>query len=114
MTGAGTAAFVEARETGEQLAAVPARVDGPCLVNIVAAGRTPPLTITRAAELGYRLAIFPVLMLAAVIAAGDAALRGLAETGDHPDGVPVMPVAEIFARAGAGGWDELRRRYEAG
>ncbi len=107
-------AFVEAPETDEQLAAVPRRVSGPCLVNIIAAGRSPALSVGRAAELGYRLAIVPVLMLAAVIAAGDAALRGLAETGDHPEGVPVMPVQEIFARAGAGGWDELRRRYDAG
>ena len=104
-------AFVEAPQTLEEVAEVPRRVDGPCLLNVVAAGKTPDVRLERAAELGYRLAIVPVLLLAAVLAAGDAALAGLAATGAHPESVPVMPVHEIFARAGAGGWDEVRARY---
>jgi 2-methylisocitrate lyase-like PEP mutase family enzyme len=104
-------AFVEAVQTLEEVAEVPRRVHGPCLLNVVAAGKTPDVGLERAAELGYRLAIVPVLLLAAVLAAGDAALAGLKETGAHPDSVPVMPVAEIFARAGAGAWDEVRARY---
>jgi 2-methylisocitrate lyase-like PEP mutase family enzyme len=104
-------AFVEAPQTLDEVAEVPQRVNGPCLLNVVAAGKTPDVGLERAAELGYRVAIVPVLLLAAVLAAGDAALAGLANTGGHPDGVPVMPVEQIFERAGAGGWDELRARY---
>jgi 2-methylisocitrate lyase-like PEP mutase family enzyme len=104
-------AFVEAPQTLDEVAEVPRRVEGPCLLNVVAAGKTPDVGLDRAAELGYRLAIVPVLLLAAVLAAGDAALAGLAETGVHPAGVPVIPVDEIFARAGAGRWDEVRARY---
>jgi 2-methylisocitrate lyase-like PEP mutase family enzyme len=107
-------AFVEAPQTLEQLEAIPRLVNGPCLLNIVAAGKTPEVSIERAAELGFRLAIVPVLLLAAVLAAGDAALAGLRQTGRHPDGVPATPVADIFARAGAGEWDEVRSRYDAG
>ena len=66
-----------------------------------------------AAELGYKLAIVPVLLLAAVLAAGDAALAGLAATGRHPDGVPVIGVEELFRRVGAGRWDDVRARYGA-
>jgi 2-methylisocitrate lyase-like PEP mutase family enzyme len=104
-------AFVEAPQTLEELAEIPRRVDGPCLLNVVAGGKTPDVALSRAAALGYRLAIVPVLLLAAVLAAGDAALSELAATGEHPASVPVTPVAEIFRRAGSAPWDELRARY---
>src|SRR5215207_6451041 len=90
-------AFIEAPQTLEQVAEVPRRVQGPCLLNVVAGGKTPNVGLDRAAELGYRLAIVPVLLLAAVLAAGDAALTELAATGEHPASVPVMPVDRIFA-----------------
>ena len=84
-------AFVEAPRTLEEVAEVPRRVEGPCLLNVVAAGKTPDVGLERAAELGYRVAIVPVLLLAAVLAAGDAALAGLAgpagtrqRAGDRP------------------------------
>jgi 2-methylisocitrate lyase-like PEP mutase family enzyme len=104
-------AFVEAPETLEEVAAVPDLVDGPCLLNLVAGGRTPPVTLADAQRMGYRVAIVPVLLLGAVLAAGDAALAGLREAGEHPPGVPATPVAEIFRRAGAPAWDEVRERY---
>jgi 2-methylisocitrate lyase-like PEP mutase family enzyme len=104
-------AFVEAPQTLEELADVPRRVEGPCLLNVVAGGRTPDISLAHAAQLGYRLAIVPVLVLAAVLAAGDAALAGLVATGRHPDGVPVIAPEEIFQRVGAGRWDDVRARY---
>jgi 2-methylisocitrate lyase-like PEP mutase family enzyme len=106
-------AFVEAPQTIEELAEIPHRVEGPCLLNIVAGGRTPDVSLQEAADLGYRLVIVPVLLLAAVLAAGDAALEGLASTGRHPHGVPVIGVEQIFRRAGAEPWDEVRARYDA-
>ena len=104
-------AFVEAPQTLDELADVPRRVEGPCLLNVVAGGKTPEVSLAQAAELGYRLAIVPVLLLAALLAAGDAALAGLAATGRHPDGVPVIGVEQIFQRVGAGRWDDVRARY---
>jgi 2-methylisocitrate lyase-like PEP mutase family enzyme len=104
-------AFVEAPQTLEELAEVPRRVDGPCLLNVVAAGKTPDIPLAQAAELGFRLAIVPVLLLAAAMSAGDAALAGLAATGRHPEGVPVIGVEELFRRAGAPAWDDVRARY---
>ena len=106
-------AFVEAPQTLEELAEIPRRVEGPCLLNIVAGGRTPDVSLQEAAELDYRLVIVPVLLLAAVLAAADAALGGLAATGRHPDAVPVIGVEQIFKRAGAERWDSVRARYDA-
>jgi 2-methylisocitrate lyase-like PEP mutase family enzyme len=107
-------AFVEAPQTLEDVAAVPARVEGPCLLNVVAAGKTPAVGLRRAAGMGYRLAIVPVLLVNAVLAAADAALAELHATGEYPASLPVLPVAEIFRRAGADGWDAVRGRYGAG
>ena len=104
-------AFVEAPQTLEELADVPRHVEGPCLLNVVAGGKTPDISLPDAADLGYRVAIVPVLVLAAVLAAGDAALAGLAATGRHPDTVPVIGPAQIFQRVGAARWDDVRAHY---
>src|SRR5262249_5617862 len=56
-------AFVEAPQTMEELAAIPRRVTGPCLLNVVRGGKTPEIDLRRAQEMGYRLAIVPGLLL---------------------------------------------------
>jgi 2-methylisocitrate lyase-like PEP mutase family enzyme len=104
-------AFVEAPQTLEEVEAVPRLVEGPCLLNVVAGGKTPDVGLERAGELGYRLAIVPVLLLAAFLHAGDGALAALRATGEHPPQVPVTPVAEIFRRAGSEPWDLVRDRH---
>jgi 2-methylisocitrate lyase-like PEP mutase family enzyme len=104
-------AFVEAPETLDEVAAVPRLVRGPCVLNVVAGGRTPDVGLDRAAELGYRMAIVPVLLMAAFLHAGDDALGTLRSSGAHPAQVPVIPVTEIFRRAGSQPWDDVRERY---
>ena len=104
-------AFVEAPQTLEDVAAVPRLVEGPCLLNVVASGKTPDVTLGEAAVMGFRLAIVPVLLVNAVLSACDAALAELRATGAHPAGLEPLPVHEIFARAGAREWDEIRSRY---
>ena len=42
-------AFVEAPQTMEELAAVPQRVAGPCLLNVVRGGKTPEIDLRRGA-----------------------------------------------------------------
>src|SRR5919205_1693874 len=104
-------AFVEAPQTLDDVAAVPRLVEGPCLLNVVASGKTPDVTLAEAAVMGFRLAIVPVLLVNAVLSACDAALAELRATGAHPTGLQPLPVHEIFARAGAREWDEARSRY---
>ena len=41
-------AFVEAPQTMEELAAVPKRVAGPCLLNVVRGGKTPEIDLRQA------------------------------------------------------------------
>ena len=105
-------AFVEATQTLEEVAAVPRRVHGPCLLNVVPGGRTPIFDLREAEAMGYKLAILPGLMLKAAIEAGDAALAELKATHTAP--AVSGTVAQTFRRFGADEWDALRQRFNAG
>ena len=105
-------AFVEATQTVEEAAAVPQRVKGPCLLNVVPGGRTPVYDLRQAEEMGYKLAILPGLMLKAAIEAGDAALIELKKT--RVAAASSTSVAQTFRRFGADEWDALRSRFNAG
>jgi 2-methylisocitrate lyase-like PEP mutase family enzyme len=104
-------AFVEAPQTLEEIAAVPKRVNGPCLLNVVWGGKTPMLDLREAAALGFRLAIVPGLLLKATIGACDDALTALKATHAHPTPHGAMTVRDAFNRVGAREWDALRTRF---
>ncbi len=108
--GAGMA-FVEAMQTTEELAMVPQRVKGPCLLNVVPGGKTPLITLPEAQALGYRVAILPVLLLDAVMAAADQALRTVKESGASPSTPEGATVMDTFRRFGADEWNALRERF---
>ena len=102
--------FLEATQTLEEVAAVPRLVNGPCLLNIVAGGKTPMLPTGDAQAMGYRLAIVPALMFKAVVEACDDALAALKTTQLSPPGRDVK-IHELFRRFGADEWDALRDRF---
>ena len=104
-------AFVEAIPTLDELAEVPRRVQGPCLLNVVRGGKTPELNLLDAQAMGYRLAILPSLLLGAVMEACDAALLTLKETHQPPSMVGGLNVRDRFRRFGADEWDALRTRF---
>lgn len=104
-------AFVEAIPSKEELATVTARVDGPCLLNVVPGGKTPPVTFDEALAMGYRLAILPGVLLQVIVPAVDAALRTLAETGLPAPFLPSIEITQAFRRFGATEWDALRTTF---
>jgi 2-methylisocitrate lyase-like PEP mutase family enzyme len=106
-------AFVEAPQTMEEIAAVPKRVKGPCLLNVVWGGKTPQIDLREAEALGFKLAIVPGLLLKAAIGACDAALAELKQTHMHPAPREGMTVREAFNRVGAVEWDEFRTKFRA-
>jgi 2-methylisocitrate lyase-like PEP mutase family enzyme len=103
-------AFVEALTSMADVAAVPGRVRGPCLLNIVPGGKTPVTDLTDVASMGYRIALCPGLLLAANVIIGDMVLKELAETRKHPSNGRGT-VGDLFARFGADEWDEIRQRF---
>lgn len=110
-------AFIEAPQTVEEIAAIPAAVGGPCLFNVVPGGRSPEVSVADLQSWGYRIAIFPSMLIAPVVAACEQALSRFAQApGDRLNGgaddLRGGPAA-LFQRVGAGDWDRLRERYAA-
>jgi 2-methylisocitrate lyase-like PEP mutase family enzyme len=73
--------FIESPESEAEMAKICATFDTPCLANIVEGGRTPVLGRARLAELGFRIAIFPVTGLLAASAALRSAYGELKDPG---------------------------------
>ncbi|GAA5040730.1 2-methylisocitrate lyase-like PEP mutase family enzyme [Thermocatellispora tengchongensis] len=103
-------AFVEAPQTVEEVEAVPRLVHGPCLLNLVPGGRTPLLDFAAVQRAGYKVAILPGVLLAAVVGACDRILGTTLAEGRHPDFGSVTP-RKGFSRFGADEWDAHRERY---
>jgi 2-methylisocitrate lyase-like PEP mutase family enzyme len=111
LTAGADMAFVEAVQSTEELALVPQRVNGPCLLNVVPGGKTPRVSMQDAQALGYRVAILPGLLLGAVMVAADQALRAVKETGVSPSGAKGASIMDTFRRFGADEWNDLRQRF---
>ena len=104
-------ACVEAPQTREEVEAVPRRVKGPCLLNVVWRGKTPDVSLDDAEQMGYRVAILPAVLFTAVIGVCDAMLEELRRTRRHPVPAADLSPAEAFRRFGAHEWDPLRERF---
>jgi 2-methylisocitrate lyase-like PEP mutase family enzyme len=104
-------AFVEAAASMAEVEAIPKLVHGPCLLNIVVAGKTPDIGLSDAEAMGYRLAIMPSMLLSTVMNACDAALKSVRETDRPISSAGQMPVAQRFGRFGADEWAALRTRF---
>jgi 2-methylisocitrate lyase-like PEP mutase family enzyme len=105
-------AFVEAPQTTDEVKAVPKLVGGPCLLNVVRRGKTPPIELNAAQAMGYKLAILPTLLFRGVIGCCEELLAEL-KTGAFPAPPKDLSPHEAFARFGAAEWDALRERYRA-
>ncbi len=104
-------AFVEAIPTLDELAAVPKRVKGPCLLNVVRGGKTPDLNMLDAQAMGYRLAIMPSLLLGTMMETAETVLKTVLTTKQPPSSVGGMSVTDRFRRFRSDEWDALRNRF---
>lgn len=102
--------FVEATQSLEEMAEVPRRVNGPCLLNMVAGGKTPLVSLSDAQAMGYRMAILPGLLLRTAITTFDRVLDDLKRTGTMANLTPTYNIADGFRRFGADEWDALRTK----
>lgn len=102
--------FVEAPQTLDEVTAVPKRIQGPCMLNIVLGGKTPIVDMATAEKLGYALTIVPGLLTRSVVDVCDAALKELRDTGLPPANT-MKPVRQFFDRFGADAWDKRRTAY---
>jgi len=93
--------FVEAPESLEDVRTIAAEVPAPLMINVIASGRTPVLSASEYAELGYKIAIYPALTIAAAMGAIDHALTEL-----HLHGKPPAAASpkDLFNAVGLDDW----------
>ena len=80
--------FFEAPETEDEMRRFCGAMKKPCMANMVPGGKTPILPPTKLQEVGYKLALYPVMLLSSAVAAmqaTDAHQRGLVGGGDDDD-----------------------------
>ncbi len=105
------AVFVEAPQSMEELALVPQRIQGPCLLNVVRGGKTPHLRLADAERMGFRIAIVPGILLVGIVETCDRLLEDLKAGGEHPGFSQVASPAKLFARFGSEEWDARRTAF---
>jgi 2,3-dimethylmalate lyase len=86
-------AVVTAQEAQEAARAFP---DVPLLFNWAEGGKTPPISLDRLRELGYRIVIFPISTLLAATAAMRRILQEIAEAGTPAAMLPGLPTFGEF------------------
>ncbi len=108
MAAGADAVFVEAPQTLEEIAEIPRRVAGPCLLNVVGAGKSPLIDFKTAEMFGYKIAIVPVLLLARAVEACESALAALRSSSAYPIAPNEQSPRDLFDRFGAKEWDRIR------
>lgn len=99
--------FVEAPETEEEISEVARVFAGvPLLFNWAEGGRTPPVSLARLGELGYRIVIFPIGVLLSAATAARSFLATLRQEGTPSALLPGLPTIAEFVDAL--GMDEIR------
>jgi 2-methylisocitrate lyase-like PEP mutase family enzyme len=103
--------FIESPESEQELGEIAKRVSAPLLANLVNGGRTPMTPTGRLAELGYALAIFPVVGFLAATKAMQTAYRDILENGTTTDPSLIFPFADFNKLIGFEDVWEFERRY---
>ncbi len=84
--------FMEAPESEDEMRTFCQAMRKPCMANMVSGGKTPVLPPVRLQEIGYKLALYPVMLMSSAIAAMQAALAAL-----RPDAAVQQPPSVTFA-----------------
>ena len=104
--------FVEAPRTSDQLAAIPERFAVPTLYNMASSGKTPFLSSDEIAALGFKLVIYPNLLILAGISAATRALRELKSSGSVAGLMnEIASFTEFFDLVGMEEVQRLEERY---
>ncbi|ORB83216.1 carboxyvinyl-carboxyphosphonate phosphorylmutase [Mycobacterium kansasii] len=101
--------FVEAPEDIGEIERIAREVGAPLLINLVAGGLTPPVSVARLKQLGYAVAIHPGQLARRATAAMVAALCELNGTDPttHRSGTPTA----FFNLVGLAEWSDIEARY---
>ncbi|MCK6624097.1 MAG: isocitrate lyase/PEP mutase family protein [Anaerolineae bacterium] len=102
--------FLEAPHSEAEMRAFCAQVPGPKMANMVEQGDTPLLPPAHLAEIGYKIAAYPLTLLSAAARAMQEALTSL-KAGQHPE--RLLEFATLREIVGFPAYYEAERRYAA-
>jgi 2-methylisocitrate lyase-like PEP mutase family enzyme len=102
--------FVEAPESEDEMKSLCQEIPGPKMANLVEDGDTPLLAPDRLAEIGYKIAAYPLTLLSASMRAMQSALAEFA-AGTHP--TQLMSFADLRECVGFSDYDAESSRYRA-
>ena len=104
--------FFEAPETESEMRRFCEAVQKPCMANMVPGGKTPILPPQQLQSIGYKLALYPVVLMSSAIAAMQAALAALKPDGKAPL-PPSISFAELQQLVGFPDYWQRETRYKA-
>jgi 2-methylisocitrate lyase-like PEP mutase family enzyme len=104
--------FLEAPETEDEMRRFCAAVQKPCMANLVPGGKTPILPPARLQEIGYKLALYPVMLLSSSIAAMQATLAALRPGATTPP-PPSVTFSELQGIVGFPDYWDRETRYQS-
>jgi 2-methylisocitrate lyase-like PEP mutase family enzyme len=105
--------FVEAPESRAEIERIAAEVNAALMFNVVPSGRSPEIADDELERLGFKLAIYPVTLLASAASAMAAALArmGGRDCAENAEIAEKIGPAGIFGLVGLDEWAELGERY---
>jgi carboxyvinyl-carboxyphosphonate phosphorylmutase len=105
------AVFVEAPQSIEEMERIVREVKAPLLANMVPGGQTPSVKTSQLERMGFKIAIFPAVCMAAAIPAMERALELLREREADGHAGPVLSPMEIFRKVGFDWWSDIERKF---
>lgn len=107
--------FPEALENLQEFGRFAREIKAPLLANMTEFGKSPLLTVTQLADLGYAAVLFPVTLLRAAMKAVETTLREIAATGSQQGVLPALQTrAELYELLDYDGYDTRDRAYFGG
>jgi 2-methylisocitrate lyase-like PEP mutase family enzyme len=103
--------FLEAPETEDEMRRFCRTMTKPCMANMVPGGKTPVLSLHKLQQVGYKLALYPVMLLSSAIAAMQATLAALRPESNLPQ-PPAISFAELQSVVGFPSYWERETKYQ--
>jgi 2-methylisocitrate lyase-like PEP mutase family enzyme len=104
--------FFEAPETEDEMRRYCAAIKKPCMANMVPGGKTPVLPPAKLQEIGYKLALYPVMLLSSAITAMQATLEAL-KPNSNAAPPPAISFTDLQGVVGFPDYWDRETRYRA-
>jgi len=104
--------FLEAPESEDEMRQFCAAMKKPCVANLVGGGKTPMLPPAQLQQIGYKLALYPIMLMSSAIAAMQATLAALRPGATTPL-PPSISFTDLQKLVGFPDYWERETRYQA-